>query len=306
MKNRRQFIKTGLFASLGAGLLPNVLAHSNLGFGGSGIFKISLAEWSLHNMIEAGELENIDFPAFAKNTFGIEAVEYVNSFFFDKAKDKTYLKELNKRAKNEGVKNVLIMIDNEGQLGDKDVAARTKAVENHYKWVEAAQFLGCHSIRVNAGGQGSREELAKAVRESLDTLCLFAKDYNINVIVENHGGYSSDAKWLTSVIKDVDLPNCGTLPDFGNFTISQETQEKYDKYLGMEELMPFAKAVSAKCYDFDEQGQETSMDFGRIINIVKDGGYKGYIGIEYEGSRLSEVEGVKAAKTLLEEIFKTV
>ncbi len=304
--NRRNFIKTSLFASLGASLIPNLMAQSNSFLSGGKAFKISLAEWSLHKMLYADELKNIDFPLFVKKTFGIDAVEYVNQFFSDKAKDKSYLTELKNITVNEGIANVLIMIDGEGELGDKDKSARKKAVENHHKWIEAAQFLGCHSIRVNAGGQGSREELAKAVAESLTKLCTFSKDYNINVIVENHGGFSSDGQWLSSVMKEVNMPNCGTLPDFGNFTINHETGEKYDRYKGIEELMLFAKAVSAKCYDFDESGQETSMDFERIMKIVKDAGYSGYVGIEYEGSRLSEVEGVKAAKKLLEEVFNSI
>ena len=114
------------------------------------LFKISLAEWSLHKTIFGKKLDNLDFAKTAKEEFGIDAVEYVNQFFKDKAKDEAYLTDLKKRAADHGVKSLLIMIDGEGALGDKDEAKRTKAVENHYKWVEAAKFLGCHSIRVNA------------------------------------------------------------------------------------------------------------------------------------------------------------
>ncbi len=268
------------------------------------IFDISLAQWSLHKMLRKGELTNLNFPSFTKNTFSIHAVEYVNQFFKDKAKDQTYLKDLKGRAEGEGVKNLLIMVDGEGGLGDQNEKKRKQTVENHYKWVEASQFLGCHSIRVNAYGEGSAEAVAGAVVDSLSELSSFAQDYDINVIVENHGGYSSNGKWLSDVITEVNLPNCGTLPDFGNFTIDRNKDIRYDRYQGVRELAPYAKAVSAKCYDFDESGDETDIDFLKMMEIVKEAGYTGYIGIEYEGNKLSEVEGVKAAKKLLEKTFK--
>jgi sugar phosphate isomerase/epimerase len=270
------------------------------------LLDISLAEWSLHRTLRSGELKNIDFPAFTKKTFGINAVEYVNSFFKDKAQDRPYLQDLKDRSSSEGVKNLLIMVDGEGALGGQDGEERKKTIENHYKWVEAAQFLGCHTIRVNAYGEGSAEDVAAAVVDSLSQLATFAQDYDINVVVENHGGYSSDGQWLSGVMKKVNLPNCGTLPDFGNFWIDRGNDVQYDRYKGVEELMPFAKAVSAKCYDFDENGDETTIDFSRMLSIVKDAGYTGYIGIEYEGNELSEVEGIKAAKALLERTLNTL
>lgn len=270
------------------------------------LFDISLAQWSLHRMLRGGELKNLDFPAFTREQFSIHAVEYVNQFFKDKAKDREYLKELKDRSESEGVKNLLIMVDGEGGLGDQEEKERKKTVENHYKWVEAAQFLGCHSIRVNAYGVGTAEEVAGAVIDSLSELSTFAADYDINVIVENHGGYSSDGQWLSGVIRMVDQPNCGALPDFGNFMIDREKQEEYDRYKGVEELAPFAKAVSAKCYHFDEEGNETTIDFLRMLRIIRDAGYTGYVGIEYEGREMSEVEGVKAAKALLEKTFSAL
>lgn len=256
-------------------------------------FSISLAQWSLHKALFAGKMTNLDFAQQATTEFGIDAVEYVNQFFKDKAKDTKYLAEMKTRSSDQGVKNVLIMIDNEGQLGDPDDAKRTKAVENHYPWVEAAKYLGCHSIRVNAYSRGKPEEQAKLAADGLRRVSEFGATAGINVIVENHGGLSSDGKWLTGVIKSVGLPNCGTLPDFGNF-------DKYDRYLGVEEMMPFAKGVSAKSYDFDAQGNETRVDFARMMKIVFDAGYHGYVGIEYEGSKLPEAEGIRATKKLLE------
>ena len=272
-------------------------------------FKISLAQWSLHKMLFAKKMDNLDFAAKTKNDFGVSAVEYVNQFFKDKANDKTYLGEMKKRAADNGVANVLIMIDGEGHLGSSDASKRKQAVENHYKWVEAAQFLGCHSIRVNAAGQGSAEDVAAAAIDGLGSLTEFAKDYNINVIVENHGGYSSDGSWLSGVISKVNMPTCGTLPDFGNFCIKRkgrECQEEYDRYKGTEELMPFAKGVSAKTHDFDENGNEVHTDFIKMMKIVKDAGYTGYVGIEYEGSKMSEEDGIMATKRLLDQVGKSL
>lgn len=266
-------------------------------------FEISLAEWSLHRTLRSGKLDNLGFPRYAKEQFGIEAVEYVNQFFADKAKDKNYLSDLKTRAADAGVKSLLIMIDNEGELGAADKAKRKQAVENHYKWVEAAQFLGCHSIRVNAAGSGTKEAVMEAAVEGLGSLAEFAKDYDINVLVENHGGYSSDGQWLSTVMSKINKDNCGALPDFGNFVIDRSKNIVYDKYQGVKELMPYAKAVSAKCYDF-ENGQETTIDFERMMRIVKDAGYTGYVGIEYEGNRLSEDEGIKACKELLVKLRK--
>ncbi|MEX1233349.1 MAG: TIM barrel protein, partial [Planctomycetaceae bacterium] len=208
------------------------------------LYKISLAEWSLHKTLFAGKLDHLNFAKTSKNDFGIDAVEYVNQFFKDKAKDIDYLAELKKRTLDEGVTPLLIMIDGEGKLGDPDDAKRTEAVENHYKWVEAAKFLGCHSIRVNAASAGEYDEQVKLAADGLRRLAEFGDQHEIDVIVENHGGLSSNGKWLAEVMTTVDHPRIGTLPDFGNFRIS--AAEEYDRYKGVAELMPYAKAVSAK------------------------------------------------------------
>ncbi|MEO7992361.1 MAG: TIM barrel protein [Chryseolinea sp.] len=277
-------------------------------------FKISLAEWSLHKSLFDKKLDNLDFPARAKNDFGISAVEYVNQFFMDKAKDQAYLTELKKRCDDLGVRSVLIMCDNEGALGDLDSKLRKKAVENHYKWAEAAKFLGCHAIRVNSFGVGTREEVAKAATDGLHSLSEFAKGIDINVIVENHGGYSSDGQWLSGVISGTGMANCGILPDFGNFCVRREKNdmwdspcvEMYDRYKGTTEMMPYAKGVSAKAYDFDEQGNCIETDYAKMLPIVKAAGYTGHIGIEYEGSKLSEDDGIRATKALLEKVGMTI
>ena len=258
-------------------------------------FKISLAEWSLHKTLFAGKLDNLDFPKAAKQQFGIDAVEYVNQFFKNKAKDSDYLAELTKRAADEGVTNVLVMCDGLGNLGDPDSAARAKAIENHFPWVEAAKRLGCHSIRVNASSAGSFEEQQKLAADGLGRLADYASQMQMNVIVENHGGLSSNGAWLAGVMQLVAKPNCGTLPDFGNF-------HDYDRYRGVEELMPFAKGVSAKSHEFDDAGNEVRTDYERMLRLVVGAGYHGYVGIEYEGTALPEAEGILATKKLLERI----
>lgn len=277
-------------------------------------FEISLAQWSLHRSLYSGELDHLDFAKISKENFGIDAIEYVNSFFFEKAEDKSYLKEMKNRADDYGVKSLLIMCDNEGSLGDPDNQKRQKAVENHYKWHEAAKYLGCHSIRVNAylteslhglevgdyTKTGSYENQVSLAADGLRKLTEFGANLGINTIVENHGGLSSDGAWLASVMKAVDHPMCGTLPDFGNFRI--EGDRWYDRYKGVKELMPFAKAVSAKSHDFDSNGNETQTDFFRMMDIVIDAGYSGYVGIEYEGSGMDEMSGIKATKDLLERV----
>ncbi len=281
--------------ALGLSVLPVMATPAYFNRRKELFFSISLAQWSLHKTIFGGKLDNLDFPETARKTFGIDAVEYVNQFFKDKATDKSYLGNLLQRANDNGVKNILIMIDGEGDLGATSDKARLKAVENHYKWVEAAKFLGCHAIRVNAAGKGTPEAVKTAAIDGLGRLSEFAAQHSINVIVENHGGISSHGDWLSAVLQGVGKANCGSLPDFGNFY-------EYDRYQGVKDLMPFAKGVSAKANVFDENGDEADIDYVRMLQIVKDAGYNGYIGIEYEGDELSEEEGIKATKRLLERV----
>jgi len=258
-------------------------------------FRISLAQWSLHRGLFAGDLDTLDFARTARHEFGIDGIEYVNQFFKDKANDEDYLAELAQRAADEGVTSVLVMCDNLGKLGDPDEKLRTQAVENHFPWVEAAKRLGCHSIRVNAASKGSPEEQRKLVADGLTRLAEYAGQMDMAVLVENHGGLSSDGAWLAGVMKLVDRPNCGTLPDFGNFG-------DYDRYRGVAELMPFAKGVSAKSHEFDADGNEVRTDYRRMLRIVVDAGYRDWVGIEYEGKSLSEPEGIRATKRLLERV----
>ena len=258
-------------------------------------FTISLAQWSLHRELQAKKLDHLDFAMVTRTVFGIDAVEYVNQFFKDKAKDAAYLAEMNRRASDQHVYQHLIMCDGEGRLGDPDAQRRTQAVENHFKWIEAAKTLGCAMIRVNAASDGTAEQQMALAADGLHRLCEFADPHGINVVVENHGGLSSRGDWLVGVMRRVNHPRCGTLPDFGNFY-------EYDRYQGVTDLMPFAKAVSAKTNDFDANGDETTKDYRRLLRIVLAAGFHSWVGIEYEGDRLPEREGIAASKRLLERV----
>lgn len=289
MNSRREFLRSLGLVTAGVAIAPSLDVFAAK----KEWFQISLAEWSLHRKINKGDLKNIDFPEYTAKTFGIYGVEYVNQFFKDKANDMTYLKDLKNRAKDNGVENVLIMIDGEGNLGDRDENKRLQAVENHHKWIDAAHFLGCHAVRVNAAGEGTKEEVKNQVVKSLSALADYGKKGKISVVVENHGGISSHGDWLSDVLKTVGKKNCGSLPDFGNFY-------EYDRYQGVQDLMPYAKGISAKSHSFDENGYDTGIDYDRMMDIVKNARYKGWIGIEYEGSSVSEDEGIKLTKALLE------
>ena len=302
---RRNFIKNGALS------VP-FISCMNFKENNKLFFDIGLAQWSFNKALNAGVMKNLDFALVAKEKFNITTVEYVNQFFFDKANDKKYLSEMLKRTEDNGIRNYLIMIDDEGDLGDTNKNKRNLSVENHKKWVEAAKFLGCDHIRVNAQGYGPEDEISKNASESLSALGEFSEPYGIDIIVENHGGYSSDANWLVNVIKNTGKKNVGTLPDFGNFcekktqnnlsdwgATSDECSYEYDKYLGVKQMLPYARSVSAKSYSFDNDGNSIEIDYYRMLKIIKESGYKGYISIEYEGDKHSEEEGIRLTKDLL-------
>jgi len=301
---RRSVLRGALAGSalLGSGALPTWAAEptGKPEPGKIGDFKISLAEWSLHRALGAHKIDNLDFPKIAREQYGIEGVEFVNQFFKTKAHDSQYLADLKKRAKDVGVTCVLIMIDDEGDLSAKDQTKRDEAVDKHKKWVDAAAALGCHAIRVNTGGHYSPTDVG-GVADACGKLTEYGEKHDIAIICENHGGPSSNPDALLALMKAVNKPTFGTLPDFGNFP---ESKGKYtlDVYDAIARMMPYAKGVSAKSYDFDASGKETKLDFARIMKIVTDAGYHGFVGIEYEGGRLSEPEGIRATKKLLESL----
>ncbi len=282
-------------------------------------FKLSLAQWSFNKHIRNGEMNPLDFAQKASE-LGFEGIEYVSQLYNEELKKgespeiamQLLLKTLKEKSETYGVSNVLIMVDDEGDLASPEETEQDEAVEKHKKWVDAAAYLGCHSIRVNLFGTNDPEIWKQTAAEGLSKLAAYAVDKNISIIVENHGYLSSNAALLVEVIQSVNAVNCGVLPDFGNFCLKREGGgpwdgnciEEYDKYKGVAEMMPVAKAVSAKSYDFDENGNETTIDYVKMLQIVKDAGYTGFIGVEYEGNRLGEEEGTIATKNLLVKIGK--
>lgn len=268
------------------------------------VFKISLGQWSLHRELLASRFDPLDFAKVA-NGLGIDAIEYVSQFYQGKATNKTFLAELKRRAAGEGVGSLLIRVDGEGDLSAATPRARKRAVETYKKWVDAAAFLGCHSIRVSAPhaagtSPGSEDEQANWASDGLRRLAEFSDGRGIDVLVENQGGLSSRGSWLSEVLNAVHHPRCGSLPDFGEF--EPAGSGGHDRYQGVRELMPFARAVSARSYDFDSRGEETTIHFGQMLEIVKSAGYHGYVGINYDGERLSERAGIERTKSLLERV----
>jgi sugar phosphate isomerase/epimerase len=300
---RRSFLKQSLLTS-GALLTTRLLADAQ-----HPTLKLSLAEWSLHRALEAKTIDNLEFPGIAKNTYGIDTVEYVNQFF-PSAKNE-YLSQLLQRTKDLGVTNHLIMIDNEGPLALPSDKERLTAVDDHKKWIEAAKFLGCKTVRVNLHGDGETNSKKTASIDSLSRLGEFAKPLDINVVVENHGSDSSKGTWLADVMKGVNKPNVGLLPDFGNFCIThpwgsteQDCDNAYDRYQGVKEMLPFSKGgVSAKAYDFNDKGEQTLIDYKKMLDIVKASGFKGYIGIEFEGAGQSEDSGIRNTIALVKKYW---
>jgi sugar phosphate isomerase/epimerase len=303
---RSDFIKISSFSALGLGLFPTsvvteLLKRDEL------FFDISLAQWSLHRTLQAGKITTLDFPKKARACFDIGAIEYVSQFFATKAKDIEYLKDLKTRCKDNDVKSLLIMVDNEGHLASTNTASRNKAVEDHKKWVDAAKFLGCHSIRVNLHGDGNEQEWKAASIDGLGKLVEYGASQKMNILVENHGQWSSKGYLIADVMKHINNKYCGTLPDFGNFCVQRRDGdlwvspciETYDAYKGVDEMMPYAKGVSCKTYDFDANGNDTKTDFVKMLQIIKAHKYNGYIGIEYEGDNTDEDEGIRKTIALL-------
>lgn len=307
--SRRNFLQASagvMVAGTFAGLAPAALQKRRAArvataaaTGVKPLYEISLAQWSLHKAFFAKKLDPTNFPKITKS-FGITGVEFVNQFYKEKKNDDAYFEALKRQCDSEGVKGLLIMCDGEGYLGDADTAKRKVAVKNHHRWVDNAKILGCHSIRVNAYSTGTFEEQQERAADGLNQLAEYGAKQGINIIVENHGGLSSNGEWLAGVMKKANNPRVGTLPDFGNFNLGNNKQ--YDRYKGVEEMMPFAKGVSAKSHDFNEKGDEIHTDYFKMMKIVLKAGYSGYVGIEYEGGKIGEEEGIVATKKLLERV----
>ena len=304
---RRNFLSVTLTAGIASSVFPST---NFLKLNSIENLKISLAQWSLNKSIKNGKLPILDFAKKARS-FDIEGIEFVSGLdtrdtdILERMSMNSLAKELIKRSDDYGIDNVLFMIDNQGDLASSNKNERFQAIDNHKRWIDLSAEIGCKTMRVNLNGE---KDLNKWTKNSVKSLTALNKyNENINVVVENHGGLSSSGKYLSNVMSKVKLENCGTLPDFGNFCMNGSPwgncTQMYDRYLGTEELMPYAHAVSAKSYDFDDEGNETSIDYKRMMEIVKRSGYQGYVGIEYEGNRLGEDDGIIATKKLLEKFI---
>lgn len=305
---RRSFIHNSLLGATALAINPLITGCTK-----PKDLQISLAQWSLHRAFWDNKLDPVDFASIARDTYDIDAVEYVNGFYADSAGDDNFWNKMKESSDLAGVKNLVIMVDDEGDLGTSDPSQRKKAVENHYKWVNAAKILNCHSVRVNAFGDADRTVYRESIMEGMSSLAEYAAQMNINIIIENHGLFSSDASLIAGIIKEVNMTNFGAFPDFGNWCLSAkwgstqgDCDKAYDRYQGVSELLPYAKAVSAKSYNFNEQGEDTTIDYYKMLQIVKDSAYDGYIGIEYEGTEKGEHEGILLTRALMEKVWNTL
>ncbi len=316
MTSRRSFIKKTTLGTAGlttAAAFP--LSLNSFQLNPLSLPKISLAQWSLHRAFTEGSLQVENFAYIAKNSFNISAVEYVNQFYVQKATNESFWNQMKRNADNEGVQSLLIMVDDEGFLGDTNLTERKKATENHYKWIHAAKIMGCHSIRINAFTNGNHPaEIKAALLEGLGSLAMYGSKEGIHILIENHGFHTSNADFMVGIIKEVNNPYLGTLPDFGNWCLNAEwgsTQgntctQVYNPYDGVSKFLPYAKGVSAKSYNFDDAGYDTVIDYPKLLKLVKEKAYDGYIGIEYEGTKLGEEAGIRATKTLIEKVWQQV
>ena len=321
---RRKFIQNSLTLGLGATAFGSFATFnnkmSNVSYSSTDIpfFRLSLAQWSLHKAIEGGKLNPYDFAAKASD-LGFEGVEYVSQLYTDVMKSKNkpaalknFIATSNAKAKEHDIENVLIMIDEEGDLAVSNKLERTTAINNHKAWIETAAAMDCHSIRINLFGENNEEKWKDYSADSMRQLGEYGAAFNVNILVENHGYLSSNSALVMEMLEQVNLANCGTLPDFGNFCLEREGGERwdtkcireYDRYKGVEELLPKAFAVSAKSHDFDAEGNEINTDYSRMLSLVKKSGYTGFIGVEYEGEKMNEIDGILATKNLLIEKAK--
>ena len=314
---RKEFIKLASTGALGISSLGYLSCESQKEI----FFKLSLAQWSLHKAIRGGEMSPYLFAEKSKD-LGFTGLEYVNQLYDDvmKSEDKSssiknFILKNNQLASDNGMDNVLIMIDEEGDLAGEDEEKRLKSIDNHKFWIDTAAEMNCTSVRLNLYGSKDIETWKALSIDSLSKLGEHAKGTGLNVIVENHGRITSNIPELMNAINGVNMDNVGTLPDFGNFCMADEgygsvfdgtCETVYDFYKGVEEMMPKAFAVSAKSNDFDGNGDEKTIDYMKMLKIVKSFGYTGYIGVEYEGKRLSEVEGIKATRDLLIKVGQSI
>ena len=287
---RRRFLQTTALA-VASCYLPSQQAEAQQ----KREFQVSLSASSLARSINERKIDHLDLANIARTKYSIAAVEYASKFFSDKARDEKYLNDMNKRAADEGVRQLLIVVNSEGCIGHPEEPKRQQTVKNHHKWIDAAKALGCHSIEINPCGIGGNADQLKQAAEGIAALCEYAERQKINILLGSYGGVSANPKWLVELVRTVNRVSCGTLPSFDGFG-------SHDRYDGVAKLLPFAKGIGATARNFDGNGNEPNTDYFRMMKVVLDGGYRGYVGINYQGNEMEEAAGIRATKTLLKKI----
>ena len=237
--------------------------------------RLSLAEWSLRREILDFQPRHLELARVAKDVFGLDAIEYRSTFFADKATDFGYLGEMKKRQEDLGVRAVLIEVENEGPLGAQEDWDRWTAIDAHFKWLAAAAFLGCESVSVPAEGLVRGAPYLDWMADSLQRLGGIAKPYGINVLVANRVGLACDGSWMAKLMDRTAVPWVGAHPHVGNVDLGGG--KAYPRYQGVEEMMPFAKALSVR-------GGSSEIEFGKIAKLAAESNYARYVGIEWDGA----------------------
>jgi len=308
---RRQFIHKNLFAAggvMGLSQFPGLLQEawaSDL----KSEFKVSIAPWSLtrkpYGENDPDGIHFLDYPLVARE-LGFEAIEHDNLHYPGDLPNDKHLAKMKQRTEEAGVTNTLILCGALGDIADSRKSRRKKANFNYERWIEAAQFLGCHQVRVVCSDHIDIDwdEKMKLTVEAVSKLADFAQGHSIELLIENHNGYTSNPNWLVEMIQKVNRPNCGILGDFTEWRIEQNPDVLYpDPYKGYEILAPYVKSVGAKSTTFDVLGNELVTDYPRMFEILNKVGYQGYIAVEYFGNDLPRRKGTTMTKELVERII---
>ncbi len=284
--SRRNFIEKSLVAGAAAAITPSVIGSELFGSTPRLIKDdISLAQWALVDEVKSGKWKTLDFAKIARNDFGLNGIEFVNTLF--EVTTEGYLKKLRKNADDNGVTMVLIMVDDEGDGCGATKEERNQFAINHRKWIDAAAYLGCKSIRTNCRGpeNADKAEALKWAAESYNMLLEYAVPAKISVLIENHGGVSNDADWMVSLMKEVDNLYFGTYPDW------RRPADNFDNVDYLKKMLPFAGGMSYR-------NQPTEELTAKMIKLAKDSGYRGWYGIESSG-REEIKKGIELLKKYL-------
>jgi L-ribulose-5-phosphate 3-epimerase len=270
MQSRRDLLGGAAAAAMAAFLTGTHSTHA-----APASDEISLAAWSLVRSFRNGKWKLVDLPRICRENLGIGALEFVNQFFENPVLQ--YLQTVKRAGKQYEVKFVRIMVDGEGEMAAVEKKDRLASARAHRKWVDIAYELGCADIRCNMRGGTpdwkNDKDLVKRAAEAFNDLLEYARPANIDILIENHGGASSDPDTLVAVMKAVNNPHFGTLPDYGNVNLGD------DRYEVMRKILPYAKGVSVKAA-WTADGNNVFGDLEKLIKITQESGFHGFWGIE--------------------------